>query len=457
MAQHLGTGVSLMDGAKTRYVKTRDGTHLAYQVVGDGPVDIAVVWNILGNVEAMWQVPAIADFAGSLASFSRLIVHDYRGTGLSDRGSEHLTIESRLDDLIEVLTAAGSTKCALLGMINGGAIAALFAAEHPEFVSAFVWYGATPRTAWADDYPWGVTKEEYLRELRAAEEDWGSEEVVRAYFEADNPSLTTDAELAAQLGRLLRQGLSPAIALDLERQWFDIDVRHVLPSIKVPTLLIDREWETVGEGAYTASLIPDCKRVVLPGTDTLPFLGDSASVADAIREFLGVARSASNLDRVLTTVLFTDIVGSTDKACAIGDSSWRELLGRHDQVVRAMLARFRGTEVKTTGDGFLARFDGPARATECARAICEAVKPLNIEVRAGCHTGEVELMGMDVGGISVHIGARIAALAEPSEVLVSSTVKDLVAGSGLAFVDRGEHELRGVPGTWRLYALTNSR
>jgi class 3 adenylate cyclase len=442
-----------MDVPTIRYARTSDGTHLAYQVVGDGPFDLALVsGGMFGNLETFWQVPAVADFLHSLASFSRLILHDDRGTGLSDRAPERLTLESRLDDILAVLAAASSTKAAVLGLINGGAPAAMFVAEHPELVSAFIWYGATPRTAWADDYPWGTTREQHLRELQTVEEGWGSEEAVRAFLDGDNPSLATDPALREEVGMLLRQALSPSAAIEQERIWFDIDVRHVLPSIRVPTLVIDREEVIPEEGAYAAALIPGCTRVVLPGADALVFLGDTAAVVDAVRDFLGIPRSACELDRVLATVLFTDIVGSTDKACAVGDACWRELLEKHNAAVRTLLARYRGTEVKTTGDGFLATFDGPARAVRCAQGIREAVRPLGLEVRAGCHTGEIELLGTDVAGIAVHMGARVGALAGPSEVLVSSTVKDLVAGSGLTFADRGEHELKGMPGKWHLYA-----
>ena len=442
-----------MDTPATRYAKTRDGAHLAYQVLGDGPVDLALITGgMIGNLEADWQVPAMAGFLRSLASFSRLILHDRRGTGLSDGTHEGLTLESSVDDMLSVLAAAGSANTAVVGLLNGGAAAALFVAEHPELASSFVWYGPTARTAWAADYPWGVSKEQYLEELRVAEEGWGSDEAVRANFVGDNPSLVADPALLAGLAWLLRHSLSPGAALEQERIWFDIDVRHVLPSIRVPTLVIDREGVSPEEGAYAAALIPGCTRVVVPGADALAFLGDVASVTEAVREFLGVPRPARELDRVLTTVLFTDVVSSTDRVCEVGDARWKELLSKHNAAVRALLSTYRGTEVKTTGDGFLATFDGPARAVRCAQGICEAVKLLGIEVRAGCHTGEVELIGADVGGVAVHIGARVAALARPSEVLVSSMVKDLVAGSGLKFMDRGEHKLKGIAGSWQLYA-----
>jgi len=443
----------VIESAQTRYARCRDGTSIAYQAVGDGPVDLMVTTGALGNVEFLWEIPVVADFLDQFAGISRLLIYDRRGTGLSDRPSGSTTVETGLDDMLAVLDAVESERAALMGVMDSGATAALLAAQNPKRISALIWYLPTPRCAWAADYPWGATQEQFLGELKATEDSWGADAAVTAYFERDNPSLAADPGLARQLAKAMRLTSSPATALAAMRTWYETDVRHVLPSIAVPTLVIDRDGAASEEGEYTASLIPGCKRVVLPGADALPFLGDAASVVDAVREFLGVARPVPELDRILATVLFTDVVGSTDKACEVGDACWKELLEKHNAAVRALLARYRGIEVKTTGDGFLATFDGPARAVNCAQGICEAVKPLGLEVRAGCHTGEIELMGTDVGGIAVHIGARVAALASPSEVLVSSTVKDLVAGSGLVFVDRGEHELKGVPGSWRLYSV----
>ena len=443
----------MIESAQTRYARCRDGTSIAYQAVGDGPVDLMVTTGALGNVEFLWEIPVVADFLDQFAGISRLLIYDRRGTGLSDRPSESTTMETGLDDMLAVLDAVESERAALMGVMDSGATAALLAAQNPQRVSALVWYLPTPRCAWAADYPWGATEEQFLAELKVTEDGWGSDAAVAAYFERDNPSLAVDAQLAKQLSKQMRLTTSPAAALAAMRTWYETDVRYVLPSIAVPTLTIDRDAAGPEEGEYTASLIPGCKRVVLPGADTLPFLGDAASIVDAVREFLGVARPVPELDRILSTVLFTDLVGSTDKACEVGDACWKELLERHNVAVREQLARYRGVEVKTTGDGFLATFDGPARAVKCAQSICETVRPLGLEVRAGCHTGEIELMGSDVGGVAVHIGARVAALARPSEVLVSATVKDLVAGSGLVFLDRGEHELKGVPGSWRLYSV----
>ncbi len=412
-----------------------------------------VTTGALGNVEFLWEIPVVADFLVQLAAITRLLIYDRRGTGLSDRPSGSTTLETGIDDMLAVLDAVKSEHAALLGFMDSGAAAALLAAQHAKRISAFIWYLPTPRCAWAADYPWGATEERFLVDLKATEDSWGSDAAVTAYFERENPSLAADPGLVRQLAKAMRLTSSPAMALADMRTWYETDVRHVLPSVTVPTLVIDRDGAAPEEGAYTASLIPGCKRVVVPGADALPFLADAASVVDAVREFLGVARPVPELDRILATVLFTDLVGSTDKACEVGDACWKELLEKHNAAVRALLARYGGIEVKTTGDGFLATFDGPARAVKCAQGICEAVRPLGLEVRAGCHTGEIELMGADVGGIAVHIGARVGALAGPSEVLVSSTVKDLVAGSGLVFEDRGEQPLKGVPEPWHLYAV----
>jgi len=445
-----------MERARTRYAKSPDGTSIAYQAIGDGPVDLMLTTGALGNVEFLWEIPVVADFLDRFAAISRLLIYDRRGTGLSDRPSGSTTMETGLDDMLAVLDAVESEHAALMGFMDSGAPAALLTAQNPQRISGLIWYLPTPRCAWAVDYPWGAREEQFLAELKATEDGWGSDAAVAAYFERDNPSLVADPGLARQLAKQMRLTSSPAMALADMRSWYETDVRPVLPSIAVPTLVIDRDGAAAKEGEYTASLIPGCKRVVLPGADALPYLGDAASVVDAVREFLGVARPVPGLDRILATVLFTDVVGSTDKACEVGDACWKELLEKHNAAVRALLERYRGIEVKTTGDGFLATFDGPARAVQCAQAICEAVKPLGLEVRAGCHTGEIELMRADVGGIAVHIGARVGALAGPSEVLVSSTVKDLVAGSGLVFEDRGEYQLKGVPGDWHLYALASA-
>ena len=454
-AATVGVAKMVPDIPETRWAKATDGACIAYQVVGEGPVDLTFA-TYLANLDTLWELPPLADFLRKLAAFSRLILHDERGTGLSDRAAESLTIETRGDDLLSVLDAADSSRTVLAASMKGGVAAAMLAAAHPERTSAFVWYCPKPRSAWATDYPWGETEEEFRDDVRVIDESWGTEAGARAYFERDNPSLRDDPTCVKWLAKMHRQMVTPGTALASERIWYETDIRHVLPSIVVPTLVIDRDGVMPEKGEYTASLIPGSERVVVHGDDAIYFLGDQDAIVDAIRVFVGAPSPAPDLDRVLATVLFTDIVGSTDKACKVGDACWTVLLEKHNTTVRAFIARYRGNEVKMTGDGFLATFDGPARAVKCAQAICEAVKPLGLEVRAGCHTGEIELMGADVGGIAVHIGARVGALAGPSEVLVSSTVKDLVAGSGLVFEDRGQHTLKGVPDEWRLYAVTST-
>lgn len=437
---------------KTRYAKTPDGLSIAYQVVGTGPADL-LSFGGFGSIEAVWEVGFTARYFEALASFSRLILHDPRGMGLSDPPDGPLTLESWAEDARSVMDAAGSARAVLKGSMQSGAVASLLAAAHPERVTGLVWYLPTPRHAWAPDYPWGQRPEQRTTEDAAVAADWGGDAPVHTYYERDNPSLAADPGLAAQIAKLMRQETSPRMALEVTRLLWEIDVRLVLPTLNVPALVIDRDETVPEEGEYAASLIPGCRRVVLPGRDCLEFLGDWRSVIDAIRDFAGVSPPAPEPDRRLLTVLFTDIVGSTAAACDIGDARWKALLQRHDAATRQALARFGGCEVKTTGDGFLASFERPALAVRCAQAICVAARELGVEMRAGCHTGEVELTHGDLSGVAVHIGARIAALAGPSEVLVSSTVRDLVTGSGLAFEDRGEHVLKGVPDTWRLFRV----
>lgn len=433
---------------RTRYAKSGD-VNIAYQVVGEGPLDLVYVPGWVSNVELMWEEPRSVRFLERLASFSRLILFDKRGTGLSDPvpESDLPTLEQRMDDVRAVMDTVGSERAALFGHSEGGNMCFLFAATHPDRTVAVVTFQVFAKRLWSEDYPWAPTPEEREAYIARVEETWGTA--------ADLADLASSAEddpaFARWLTRYFRQGASPRAAAALARMNTDIDVRDVLPSIRVPTLVMHRteNREThVEEGRYIASLIPGAKFVELPGRDHFMFLEDADAVLDEVEEFLTGARREPEPDRVLATVLFTDIVGSTDRAAELGDRRWRELLDRHDRAVRGELGRFRGREVKTIGDGFLATFDGPARAVRCAEAIREAVRPLGIEVRAGVHTGEVEVIGEDVGGIAVHIGARIMDLAEPGEVLVSSTVRDLVSGSGIEFEDRGAHRLKGVPGEW---------
>jgi pimeloyl-ACP methyl ester carboxylesterase len=426
-------------------------------VVGTGPLDLVYVPGWVSNVALNWDEPSYARFLTRLSTFARLIMFDKRGTGLSDRipGQGLPTLEQRMDDVRAVLDAAGSARAALLGVSEGGSMCALFAATYPQRTEALVMYGSYARRQRAPDYPWGQSDAQLASSLREIEEGWGGP-VGRA---ARAPSAAHDERFMRFWASYLVQSASPEAAATLARMNAEIDIRPVLPAIQVPTLILHRAGDRIvqtAEAAYLAEHIPTAKLVVLEGEDHLPWVGDQDEVLDEIEEGLTGIRRGPELHRVLATVLFTDIVDSTKKAAELGDARWKELLHRHDELVRTELTRFRGVEVKTTGDGFLATFDGPARAVGCAAAITQTVRSLGIEVRAGCHTGEIEHVGGDVAGLAVHIGARVAALAGAGEVLVSSTVKDLVVGSGLSFDDRGSHELKGVPDRWHLYAAKPS-
>jgi class 3 adenylate cyclase len=442
-----------VDIPETRYAKTADGVYLAFQTVGAGPIDIVWMSGQAWNIEIEWEHPLIASFYERLSTIGRLILHDRRGTGLSDRATTLPNLETRTADLLTVMDAVKSEKAVLVGGTEGGALASLVAAGHPDRVAALVWFLATPRSSWAPDYPWGYSIAEQEDEIEAVEHGWGTEAYAASFLASEAPSLTGDHSTERFLARLQRHSVTPGSSAERERMWFATDVRGVLPSISVPTLVIDRASQVPDEGAYAASLIPGAERVLLQGDDVMPWAGDSDSVIAAISRFLGVKRTSSALDRVLATVLFTDIVGSTEKAAGLGDAAWKELLASHDERAKTEISGLRGNYIHTTGDGLLATFDGPARAVRCAHAITESMRAIGLEIRAGCHTGEIELVGNDVQGIAVHIGARVGALAGPSEVLVSSTVKDLVAGSGLSFEDAGEHELKGVPDRWHLYRV----
>jgi len=437
---------------ETRYADN-GGVSIAYQVVGQGPRDLVLVPGWVSNVEMFWEEPSCAHFLRRLASFSRLILFDKRGTGLSDKVSveEPPTLEQRMDDVRAVMDAVGSDRAALYGYSEGGPMCALFAATYPERSLALIMDGSFARRVRTPDYPWGMTEEEHGRRLEQIRAAWGGPVGVAQRA----PSRADDPRFREWWARFLRMSASPSAAVALTSMNAEIDIRHLLPAIRVPTLILHRSGDMVfdiGGSRYMAGQIPGAKFVELPGADHLPWVGDADATLDEIEEFLTGVRPDADPNRVLSTVLFTDIVRSTEQAAEVGDRRWRTLLDDHHAVVRKELRRFRGREVSTAGDGFLATFDGPARAIRCAGAITEAVKPLGLEVRAGLHTGEIELMGDDVAGIAVHIAARVAALAGPGEVLASSTVKDLVAGAGICFADRGTHVLRGVPDEWRLFA-----
>jgi len=438
---------------ETHYTRGKEG-HVAYQVVGDGPFDVVFIpaWNT--NVDAMWEEPTLARFLRRLGTFSRLICFDKRGTGVSDPVPLGAipTLEQWNDDVGAVMDAVGSQRAALLGHGEGGPMATLFAATYPERTSALVLVNTFARMLRDVDYSIGYPADRVPTFLARFKEAWGTGKTVDVVA----PSVAHDERFRRWYGRYERLANGPGALAAMYATMFEIDVRHVLPTIRVPTLVLHRNGDCnirVGHGRYLAEHIPAAKYVELPGEDHVFYVGDTETMLGEIEEFLTGARPTPESDRVLATVLFTDIVGSTERAAALGDAGWRDLLGTHHEVVRRELQRYRGREIGTTGDGFLATFDGPARAVRCASAIGQGIRRLGIDVRAGLHTGEVEYVGENVAGIAVHTAARVAALAGPGEVLVSNTVKDLVAGSGLRFADRGMHALKGVPDEWRLFAV----
>jgi class 3 adenylate cyclase/pimeloyl-ACP methyl ester carboxylesterase len=422
--------------------------------VGSGPRDLIFIQGWLSHLDFLWEDPFLARFFERLASFARLILFDKRGTGLSDRVAEAQlpTLEQRMDDVRAVMEAAGSERAALMGVSEGGPMSMLFAATYPDRVDALVMYASYAKWVKDADYPWAPTREDHENVAQIYERRWGEPLGIGTFA----PSMRHDEGFKQGWARVLRAAASPAAAVALYRMNVDIDVRHVLPAIRVPTLLLHRTGDRVidvNASRYLASRIASAKFVELPGDDHHFCVGDWQAIVGEAEEFLTGARPPSETDRILATVLFTDIVGSTGRAAELGDRAWRDVLERHHAAVRRELVRFRGREVDTAGDGFLAAFDGPARAVRAALAIGAAVPPLGLQVRIGLHTGECEVLGDKLSGIAVHIGARVAALAGPGEVLVSSTVKDLVAGSGLRFRARGAHELKGVPGAWQLYSV----
>jgi class 3 adenylate cyclase len=426
----------------TRYAKSGN-VHIAYQVFGEGPINLVIVPGFVSNIELFWDHAELARFLLRMASFARVAIFDKRGTGTSDRVAGIPHLDERIDDLRSVMDAAGMEQAAVCGTSEGGALSMVFAATYPDRCRALALYAA-----WARANPEAV--EGLVSYIESA---WGTGRSLPLFA----PSRANDPALQSWWGKLERQGASPAAAATLLRMNGQINVRDIVPTIRVPTVVIHRARDRLipaKAGRSLAKHIPGARYVELPGEDHLFFVGDNADgIADAIEEFLTGSHAPVAVDRVLATVLFTDIVGATDKAEALGDQRWRDLLANHHAAVRRSLDRFRGREIKTTGDGFLAVFDGPARGVRCACSIADEIRRLGIEVRAGLHTGECEVMGDDYGGIAVHIGARVAALAGAGEVLVSSTVKDLVAGSGLRFIDFGLRALKGVQDEWRIFAV----
>jgi pimeloyl-ACP methyl ester carboxylesterase len=425
--------------------------NIAYEVSGDGPIDLVIVHGWVGTIEGVRDAPGFLQFTQRLTSFARVIHFDKRGTGMSDPVTQAATVDERMDDLRAVMNAVGSQRAAVMGISEGGVMAALFAATHPERVSGLILYGAhaVPPDLRTTEVEWSEFSERVRR-------SWGSEAEARNILSWLAPSLAMDQGAIQWAQKFMRLGASPGAEIALTRMNNELDIRHALPSIHVPTLVLHRIGDKgvpVAFGRYLAQHIPAATFVELEGTDHLPFVGNADVILDEIEEFLTGVRDPLERNRILATIMFTDIVSSTERAHELGDRRWRELLNQHNILVRTQLSRFRGVEVDTTGDGFFATFDGPARAIRCALAISDNVQRLSIQVRIGLHTGECELMGNIVGGIAVHIGARVMAHSNANEVLVSNTVKDLVAGSGIKFVDRGVHKLKGVPDEWHLFAV----
>ncbi len=439
--------------AETRYVLSGD-THIAYQVVGQGPIDLVYVPGWVSHVELCWEEPTYARFLNQLSSFARLIMFDKRGTGLSDRVRDDQlpTLEERMDDLLVVMEAAGSEGAALFGFSEGGNLSALFAATYPKRTTALVMYGTFAKRIWSQDYPWAPTPEARQKEYEFIEREWGNLMDLEHYV----PSMISDKAFARRLATYFRRSASPGAAVTLLKMNTQIDITNVLPTIHVPTLVIHRTGDrdsNVEEGRWLADRIPRAQFKELPGDDHFPWVGDQDAIISEIQEFLTGVRPVFEESRFLATIMFTDIVGSTQAAQKVGDQAWKSILDRHDRICEDSIHRFRGRLVKQTGDGVLATFDGPGRGIACAKEILDRVRELGLEIRSGLHTGECEIRGEDTVGVAVHLAARVSALAGPGELLVSRTVRDLVAGSGIKFEDRGTHELRGLSEEWHLFAV----
>ncbi len=438
---------------ETRYARSGD-VNIAYQVVGEGPRDLVYVPGWVSNLEVLWEEPLAVRLIERLASFARVILFDKRGTGLSDRSGDMPNLETRMDDVRAVMDAARSSRAALLGASEGGAMCLLFAATYPDRTAALIMSGSFARRTWTVDHPWGPTQDEWEQFVETSVRTWGGP----VGLDERAPSMAKDPRFREWWARYLRTSASPGAVRSFLRMSGEIDVRHVLPVIRVPTLILHSARDRavpVEASRYMAARIPGARYVEVPSEDHFIYVANPDMVLDEIEEFLTGVRRGPEPDRVLATILFTDVVDSTRKATEMGDARWRDLLGAYHAVVRRELSHFRGRELDTAGDGVFAAFDGPARAVRAAHAITSEVRKLGLDVRSGLHTGECELMGPKLGGIAVHIGARVAALAEAGEVLVSNTVKDLVAGSGLSFADRGMHALKGVSGEWHIFSANH--
>jgi class 3 adenylate cyclase len=445
--------VSVFAEPETRYA-TRGDVHIAYQVVGDGALDLVLVSTWFSHLEAQWEFPAFAHYLRRLSSFSRLILFDKYGIGLSDPIPSRTLppLEDWMDDVRTVMDAVECERAVIMGANEGSMMAALFAATYPERTTALVLMNATARMGWAPDYEIGVAPEVQDRLATLMQERWGSGEMMAAV----NPSLATDPVAAEAWGRFLRLSASPATAAAVTRMLFELDIRDVLSAIRVPTLVVHRKDNpliSIEQGRYVVDRIAGSSFVAVPGADYGLAVGDVDLVLDEVEEFLTGAKAAGDPARILATVLFTDIVRSTERLSELGDRRWREVLDAHDALARRQVERYGGRIVQATGDGLLATFDGPARGIGCAVALTDAVRRIGLTIRAGVHTGEIEKRGDGVSGLGVHIAARVQAIARPNEVLVSRTVKDLVVGAPFRFADRGSHELKGVPGPWQLYAV----
>lgn len=436
--------------AKAEYAKTEDGVNIAYQVLGEGPLDLVWAPGFVSHLEAYSGEPRVQRFFERIASFCRLIRFDKRGTGLSDRlGDQHL--EQWIDDMRAVMDEVESNQAAVFGISGGGPVAMLFAATYPKRTSALVIYASGARYLTSDDYPWGTALEEGYADLAGIESEWG-----RVPIEDWAPTVKDDASVEEQFFQWQRLSASPGAVMSILSTLARSDIRHVLPAINVPTLVIHNVHERiidVGHGRYLAKHIPGAKYVELPGQDHLPYFEHPDLIIDEMQEFLTGTRPVPEVDRVFATVLFTDIVGSTQQAAKSGDRRWRDLMESHDLAMKQEIDTFRGRQVKQTGDGVLATFDGPSRAIHCAKSMVQAARQLGVEIRAGLHAGECEVLGEDIHGITVNIAARVAGLAGPGQVLVSQTVRDIVAGSGISVRDQGFRALNGVPGEWRLFSV----